>query len=239
MAGIFVSYRRDDTQGWAGRLARALQESFPKTQVFFDIATLQPGEDFPVAIDLALSSCQVSLVLVGPRWLSAQTSEGRRRIDNPADVVRLEIAAALARSILVVPVLLGGAAMPIAASLPEILQPLVRRQFHEISDKRWDYDCDMLLQTLGEALGVRPLSSSHREGVVPSEGISVGHGLAITNSRVGDIVGVKMSGGTDVSSPGRIDVARDARIQDAEVGDIAGLKTKEKKEKKQRKKDSR
>jgi hypothetical protein len=242
MAGIFVSYRRDDTQGWAGRLERALQESFPKTQVFYDIATLQPGEDFPVAIEGALSSCQAALVLIGPRWLSVQAAEGQRRIDNPDDFVRLEIAAALARPILVVPVLLGGAAMPKAASLPEVLQPLARKQGHEISDKRWDYDCDLLLQKLGDALGVRPLRSSRQEGAAPGEGISVGRGLTITNSRVDDIVGVKLSGGTDVAPPGRIDVARDARIQDAEVGDIAGLKTQEKKEKKgkkQRRKDSR
>ena len=239
MVGIFVSYRRDDTQGWAGRLARALQESFPKTQVFYDIATLKSGEDFPAAIDRALSSCQAALVLIGPRWLSAQTAEGQRRIDNPDDFVRLEIAAALARPILVVPVLLGGAAMPKAASLPEVLQSLARKQGHEISDKRWDYDCDLLLQALAEALGVPPLRSSRQQGAAPGEGISVGRGLTITNSRVGDIVGVKLSGGKDVAPPGRIDVARDGRIQHAEVGDIAGLKTQEKKEKKQRRRDSR
>jgi hypothetical protein len=242
MAGIFISYRRDDTQGWVGRLTRALQESFPETQVFYDIATIQPGQDFRAAIDRALSSCRAALVLIGPRWLSVQTAEGQRRIDSPDDVMRLEIAAALARPILVVPVLLGGAAMPAAASLPEVLQPLARRQGHEISDKRWDYDCDLLLQTLGEALGMRPLRSTRQEGVVPGEGISVGRGLTITNSRVGDIVGVKLSSGKDVTPPGRIDVARDARIQDAEVGDITGLKTqekKEKKQKKQRRKDSR
>ncbi len=69
MAGIFISYRHDDTQGWVGRLARALQESFPQAEVFYDIATLQPGEDFPRAIERALLSCQVVLVLIGPRWL--------------------------------------------------------------------------------------------------------------------------------------------------------------------------
>jgi TIR domain len=241
MAGIFISYRRDDTQGWAGRLARAVQESFPKTQVFYDIATLQPGEDFPAAIDRALSSCQSALVLIGTRWLSAQTAEGQRRIDNPNDFVRLEIAAALARPILIVPVLLGGAGMPKAESLPDVLQPLAHKQGHEISDKRWDYDCDLLLHTLGEALGVRPLRSNRQEGAAPGEGISVGRGLTITNSRVGDIVGVKLSGGKGVAAPGLIDVARDARIQDAEVGDIAGLKVREKKgkkEKKQRRTDS-
>lgn len=228
MAGIFISYRRDDTQGWVGRLARALQVSFPQARMFYDIATIQPGEDFAVAIDRALSSCQAVLVLIGPRWLSVQTAEERRRIDDPNDFVRIEIAAALARPIPVVPVLFGGAAMPVAASLPEALQQLARRQGHEITDKRWDFDCDVLVQALGDALGVRPL---RQEGAAPAEGISVGRGLTITNARVGDIVGVKVSGGGDVAPHGPIDVARDARIQDAEVGDIAGLKTRKKRKK--------
>jgi len=118
----------------------------------------------------------------------------------------------------------------------QVLQPLTRKQGHEISDKRWDYDCDLLLQTLAEALGMRPLRSSRQEDVDPGEGISVGRGLTITKSRVGDIVGVKLSSGEDVTPSGRIDVARGARIQDAEVGDIAGLKTQGKKK---RRKDSR
>src|SRR5215813_10867545 len=116
MAGIFVSYRRDDTQGWVGRLAHDLRESFLQAQVFYDIAAIGPGEDFVIAINRALSSCQVVLVLIGPRWLSAQTADGRRRIDDPDDLVRLEVAAALAQPILVVPVLFNGAAMPAAAS---------------------------------------------------------------------------------------------------------------------------
>jgi hypothetical protein len=229
MPDIFVSYRRDDTQGWVGRLARVLQESFPHAQVFYDIATIRPGEDFPTVLEQALSSCQTMLVLIGPRWLSAQTAEGRRRIDEPDDYVRVEIATALARPILVVPVLFGRTAMPATASLPDVLQPLARKQGHEITDIRWDYDCDLLLQVVGKALGVRPRPSSLK-GAALAEGISVGKGATITNSRVGDIVGVKVSGARSVTSPDRIDVARDARIQDTEVGDIAGVKTQNKDE---------
>jgi len=232
MAGIFISYRREDSQGWVGRLARALQESFPQAGVFYDIATIRPGEDAVAAIDDALSSCQAVLAIIGPRWLSAQTAEGQRRIDDPVDFVRLEIERALVRPVRVVPVLFGGAAMPKASDLPESLRPLARRQAHEISDKRWDYDCDLLLKSLGEALGMPPVPGGHREGAPQGAGISVGHGLTITNSRVGDIAGVKVSGEGQVVPPGPIDVARDARVQDAEVGDIAGVKTQKKKDSK-------
>jgi TIR domain len=228
MAGIFISYRRDDSQGWVGRLARALQESFPRARVFYDIAAIQPGEDFVAAIEDALSCCQAVLAIIGPRWLSAQTAEGQRRIDDPIDFVRLEIETALVRPVRVVPVLLGGAAMPNASELPESLLPLTRRQAHEISDKRWDYDCDLLLKSLGETLGIPTLLDGQREGASPGSGISVGQGLTITNSRIGDIAGVKVSGEGQVVAPGPIDVARNARLKDAEVEDIAGVKTQKK-----------
>jgi TIR domain len=221
MTGIFISYRRDDTQGWVGRLAHALQESFPSAQVFYDIASIAPGEDFTAAIEEALYSSQTVLVLIGPRWLSAQTEEGRRRIDDP--LVRIEIAAALARPIPVVPLLFGETAMPPANLLPEALKPLALRQGHEISNKRWDYDCDELFQTLGKALGVPPLRNSPKKGASSGDGISVSEGMTITNSTVGDIVGAKISG-RDAMGHGRIDVARNARIQGANVGDIVGLK---------------
>ena len=227
MAGIFISYRRDDSQGWVGRLASDLKSCFPQARVFYDIATVRPGEDFVAAIDEALSSCQAMLAIIGPRWLSAQTAEGQRRIDDPVDFVRLEIDRALVRPVRVVPVLFGGAAMPKASDLPESLRPLTHRQAHEISDKRWDYDCDILMTALGEILGTSPADSGHREAAPQGAGISVGRGLAITNSRIGDIAGVKMSGVEQVVPPEQIDVARDARITDAEVGDIAGVLTHE------------
>lgn len=224
MAGIFISYRRDDALGWVGHLAQRLKESFPQAQVFHDITTIRPGEDFTVAIERALSSCQVLLALIGPRWLSAPSAEGLRRLDDPADFVRIEIATALARPILVVPVLLGGAAMPAAASLPEALRPLARRQGLELSDKRWDYDCRQLLPVLGEALGMTPRGVAGSGG-----GISVGEGMIIgPGASVGDIVGVKIAGDGSVSASGRIEVARGARIDGAKVGDIAAVKTEKK-----------
>jgi hypothetical protein len=157
--------------------------------------------------------------------LSTESPEGQRRLDNPADFVRIEIATALARPILVVPVLLGRAAMPQSTSLPEPLKLLARRQSHELSDKRWEYDCGQLLPVLGEALGMTPLAVGGPES---SGRISVGEGMIIgPGATVGDIAGVKISGDATVPVPGRIDVARGARIEGAKVGDIAGMqKTK-------------
>ena len=179
-----------------------MQESFPQAGVFYDIATMRPGEDFVTTIEQALSSCQALLAIIGPRWLIAQTAEGQRRIDDPADIVRLEIERALVRPVRVVPVLFGGAAMPKASDLPETLQSLARKQAHEISDKRWDYDCDLLLKSLGEAPGMPSILGDQREGTPQGAGISVGHGLTITNSRIGDIAGVKVSERNRSSRPG-------------------------------------
>src|SRR6266851_988010 len=223
MAGIFVRYRRDDTQGWVGHLTQALQDGFPQTDVFYDIDTIQPGEDFTVAIDRAMSSCQVVLVLIGPQWLNAQTEEARPRMDDPEEFVRREIAAAPALPILVVPVLFGGAAMPPAASLPEVLRPLAHRQGHEITNKRWDYDCNQLLQVLGKALGVRPRHGSLEKGASPGQGIAVARGLTVTEKgRVRNIVGARVTGEGDAAPIGRIDVAEGAHIA-GEAGDIVGI----------------
>ena len=225
MTGIFLSYRREDTQGWVGRLAGVVRAGFPRTRVFHDIATIRPGEDFVASIEDALASCQAVLAIMGPRWLTIQTPEGRRRIDDPTDLVRLEVERSLARPVRLVPVLFGGAAMPKVSDLPDQLRPLAHRQAHEISDKRWDYDCNALLTSLGDVMGGPPVLEADRGRGPRSPGISVGHGLTVTNSQVGDIAGVKMSGATHVDLPESIDIMRNAHAADSEIGDIAGVLT--------------
>lgn len=153
MAGIFISYRREDAAGWAGRLADDLRRAFPAHEVFFDIASIDIGEDFVEALQRSLAACSVVLVLIGPRWLSASGAAGGRRLDDPHDWVQLEVAESLKRSGLrVIPVLLGGARVPEATDLPKALRPLSRRNAHEISDKRWDYDVTQLVAALGRNL---------------------------------------------------------------------------------------
>jgi hypothetical protein len=152
---IFVSYRRDDARGDAGRLTDNLKLHFGDNQIFRDVEAIEAGVDFVEAINIAVSQCAVLLAIMGPNWLKVTDSQSRRRLDDPNDFVRLEIAAALQRNIRVVPVLVGGAVMPKAEDLPQGLESLARRQAHELSDPRWDFDVRQLIETL-ERAGIKP-----------------------------------------------------------------------------------
>jgi TIR domain len=145
MTGIFISYRREDSSGWAGRLSRDLRANFGDDEVFEDIADIEPGIDFAEAIEKKLDSVNVLLAVIGPRWLAAADKRtARRRLDDPDDLVRKEIATALRRGIRVVPVLVGGASLPSPEELPDDLRGLLRRNACELSDTRWDYDVRQL-----------------------------------------------------------------------------------------------
>jgi hypothetical protein len=146
--GIFVSYRRDDTRQAAGRLADALADRFGAKRLFRDIETIELGVDFTVALNQALASCVVMLVLIGDKWLTIQNAAGQRRLDDSADWIRQEITIALQRGIRVVPVLVDGASLPAEADLPEAMRPLVRRQALDLADGRWKSDVQRLCDTL-------------------------------------------------------------------------------------------
>src|ERR1700735_846066 len=94
---IFISYRRDDTEGEAGRLYDDLVRAYGNDSVFMDVAGIEPGLDFRKAIDANVASCGVLLAVIGPSWASVTDSAGARRLDNANDFVRLEIASALTR----------------------------------------------------------------------------------------------------------------------------------------------
>ena len=147
MGAIFISYRREDSEGHAGRLYEDLAERFGKEAVFFDVSAIEPGQDFRHAIDANVARCSVLLAIIGPRWLEAG-APGARRIDDPSDFVRLEIASALKRSIPVVPVLVQGAKMPAAAQLPADLGDLAWRNAVELSHARWASDVQVLARSL-------------------------------------------------------------------------------------------
>jgi len=157
MKGIFISYRRQDSQSAAGRLADHLREHMPEVPIFRDVETIEPGIDFVDAINKALESCGILLAIIGPRWSTMADAAGKRRLDDPGDYARLEIATALKRSdVRVIPVLVEGAVMPGADDLPEELKPLARRNAIELTDKRWEFDVSTLVDTLRKALGIEP-----------------------------------------------------------------------------------
>ncbi len=161
MSTIFVSYRRGDSAGHAGRLVDRLRTAFPQSRVFMDVDTIQPGVDVPSIIEEAIASCDVVVFLIGEDWLAITDRHGHRRLDDPNDFVRLELAAALRRKVPLIPVLVQQASMPTAAQLPVDLTPLTRINALEVSDLRWDYDIGRLIATLKsvveEPIGKRPV----------------------------------------------------------------------------------
>jgi hypothetical protein len=148
MSGIYLSYRRMEAGGHAGRLADHLSRHFGPGSVFRDIDTIRRGEDFAQAIESALNTCDVVLVVIGNTWATGTGEDSRCRLDDPKDWVRLEVAAALRRNILVIPVLVDGARLPDPARLPEELRSLCRRNACELSDLRWAFDVGELVKDL-------------------------------------------------------------------------------------------
>lgn len=154
MRGVFISYRRKDSQRAASRLADHLKEHLPGVPVFLDVASIDPGADFVDAIHLALDSCGVFLVVIGPRWLMVINQAGMRRLDDPRDFTHQELAAALKRPDLrVIPVLVDGATMPTEEELPEDLRPLARHNAVALGNHRWNHDAERLVAALVRALG--------------------------------------------------------------------------------------
>jgi predicted ATPase len=170
---IFLSYRRDDVEGYAGRLFDALKGAFRPEHVFRDVEAIAPGVDYVEAIDTAVASCDVLLVLIGRRWLDAADESGRR-LDNPDDVLRSrEVEAALAHQVRVIPVLVHGAQMPRPDELPEPLRPLHFRRALELSDARWEYDVGRLIETLGGAVVADGVGESRRFPELPGVATSL------------------------------------------------------------------
>jgi DNA-binding beta-propeller fold protein YncE len=162
VSGVFISYRRDDCPGHAGRLYDRLAERFGEERVFMDIDAIEPGVDFAERIEQAVGSCDVLIALIGDDWLHASDARGRRRLDDPADFVRLELAAGLQRSGLrVIPVLVQGASMPATDDLPDELEELARRNAFELSDGRWRYDADRLTDVVERVTAPGPPERRH------------------------------------------------------------------------------
>jgi hypothetical protein len=169
MREIFISYRRDDSEGQAGRLFNDLTQHFGDDAVFMDVATIEPGRDFRRAIDEQVASCGVLLVIIGKNWLSAKAESGARRLDDPMDFVRLETASALKRNIPVVPVLVQAARMPRVEDLPEDLKELAFRNGVELTHARWESDVQALVKALRPYVQAKQELTKPRLPSAPSE----------------------------------------------------------------------
>ena len=152
---IFISYRRDDAAGDAGRLADHLHRRFGKDRVFLDIDTIDPGTDFVRVLHDSLQETAAVLVVIGPRWTSVRNADGSPRLESASDFVRIEVEAALGRSIPVVPVLVQGAKMPETKDLPSSLASLVTRQAATLDHAEFHDDAERLCDRLAAMIGVQ------------------------------------------------------------------------------------
>ena len=184
---IFLCYRRDDTRWVAGRLYDELRQRYGPEQVFQDITAIRPGIRYTDQIQEEISRCDVLVVVMGEGWLLAADPQGRRRLDSPRDLVRLEIAAALQRGIPIIPVLVQRASMPADVDLPDDIADLTLYHACEVTDTRWDYDVGVLLKAVDGFAGES----------VPAETSAVGGQLTATVA--GPVEGSKVIGITDMS----------------------------------------
>jgi len=147
-AKVFISYRRDDSAGYAGRLMDRLDREFGRDLVFMDVDAIPLGTNFSKVLHEEVAKCGVLLAVIGPNWADARDEHGNRRLDNPNDFVRIEIAAALQRNIPVIPILLEGARIPKATELPEDLKELALRNGMEIRHASFQDDMNRLVRGL-------------------------------------------------------------------------------------------
>jgi len=165
MAGkIFINYRRDDSIAIAGRLHDRLAEAFGRDNLFMDVDNIPVGINFEEYLNNQVAQCDAMLSVIGPNWLNAKDETNQRRLDKPDDFVAIELAGALARNILVIPVLVDGTRMPMASELPASLKPLALRNAIQIRNTNFGSDTEQLTTKIREALALgRP---EHTQGLM-------------------------------------------------------------------------
>jgi hypothetical protein len=147
-AKVFISYRRGDSAGYAGRVMDRLGREFGRDLLFMDVDTIPLGTNFSKILHEEVAKCGALLALIGPNWLDARDENGTRRLDDSNDFVRIEISAALQRNIPVIPILLDGATIPKASQLPEDLKELASRNGLDIRHASFHDDMTRLIRGL-------------------------------------------------------------------------------------------
>lgn len=145
---IFINYRRETDKDAAGRLRDRLESAFSEEGVFIDVDNIRPGRDFVEEISASILQCDIFLSVIGPGWTEVKDGEGRRRLDNPNDWVRIEIETALQQKKTIIPVLLNHAEMPRALGVPESLAPLTRINAARLTHERYGADMRGLITVI-------------------------------------------------------------------------------------------
>lgn len=151
MARIFINYRRQDSEGYAGRLYDRLLDHYAESDIFMDVQNIEAGADFVQVLENAIAACDVILVMIGNLWLDSKDAAGERRLEQWNDFVRIEIESAIKLNKVVMPVLVGRAKMPNPQGLPESLQALARRNAIELSHANFKQDVGRLVAAIKQA----------------------------------------------------------------------------------------
>ena len=186
---IFISYRRDDTAPYALGICQYLQKEFGSKNAFIDV-DMGAGFNFPAVLERRLAKCKVLLALIGPGWADARNEEGRRRLDDPDDWVRVEIASALRREIAVIPVCVGGAELPKQATLPEDISRLLDYQAVNVSTASFRNDMSGLardIRAIPNRLAPKQLAltAGLTAAVLVAGSLALYHSGILANVRVG------------------------------------------------------
>jgi tetratricopeptide (TPR) repeat protein len=209
---IFINYRRDHSISTAGRLQDRLALTFGRKNLFMDVDHVPAGVDFVDYLHSQVSKCDVFLAVIGPNWVDAKDDSGRRRFDNPNDYVAVEIAAALARNIRVIPVLIDGARTPKADKLPDSIKPLARRNAVEVRNTNFGRDVEALTNKVREALkSARPVTAAARRlASATLAGLTVGAAalFLVEGYRMGVPVWLPWTPSTEQPDPPRADKAK-------------------------------
>ena len=156
---LFISYRRDDSAGYSGRVHDHLQREFGSNLLFMDVDSIPLGVNFNKVLVEEVAKCDVLLAVIGPDWLDARDEKGHRRLDNPDDFVRIEIGTALKRGIPVIPILLQGNRVPKADQLPNDLKELALRNGLDVRHASFSEDMERLIRGLKGAPSSRQPAS--------------------------------------------------------------------------------
>jgi TIR domain len=171
--GVFISYRREDSRGSAGRIYDRLVNRLGHNGVYFDVANNWPGKQWIEELSEKVRGCDALVAVIGRNWLLIVDDQNKRRLENPEDQVRIEVATALDRKIKVFPVLVDGASMPKREELPDPLKNLVDWQATPISDTRFEYDVKVLVDALAS------IGSERRQYRLPRLAAISGAALAV------------------------------------------------------------
>lgn len=152
MAEVFINYRTGDGEWPAAFLDDKFKRRFGADRVFRDATSLEAGHDFRQELRRRLERCTVLVVIIGPCWLTARDDSGRRRLDNPADYVRMEIEESLNRKIRVIPITLNDVRLPLSDELPVEIADLAHRQSRIFRSRHYDSDFDQITSIIDEEI---------------------------------------------------------------------------------------